>query len=668
MALEQANEFRQALESAKAELADQFKDLMDAVKREQNTDRKLLNEAQSSSDNELKTARSVDNMSNKLQDLLSIQSSMISELTNLNNSIKQIGENFQNMQQGGSESSFNQTSPQTTGGDSTAFLLGGGMAVAAAGITATAMDSGSSERSGSEVITRSVESGEVANQVRSGLMERFTSEQMGLDESTAAMITEAFVMNMLDESGLRPDAIEAVPNVHGTRGRGLYQLTGSRRDEYEERYGDDYSIDNQLDFLIYELSNSESSAWESILESSNVGEAAQQIVRRFLRPAAEHRDRRSRQYGADTRTREQALEDLSLILENETVETGEPSSQFLRIDLMKTMVRREETDTRLRQFGGSREDGSFWQQGGQGPHDYNYSDYSLGTSFEWEGSLPSDISEGLNEITLSDGTLANFYVSRVGDNFVSSHLVYAEQHGGFQPGDPINLSYNQAQTEASEIEGNIISLQTLETIAQEFSPEERETMMTIGGDATGSVEEAISVASMRRAEGQSLLPTTIEPTSVFGTTLPELEDISGGGGDTTLQGGSDDLIEEMSVEPMTSVNTPTLAGVLEASGEIDAVPEMPDILQDYVPIAPGLTADGMMGVVPGLQGSPEVQAAMAEQQAATTEQTAGGGTGGSRSVEPSPEISANILGRFGWGENLIKYYGLEDIIQTNMLQ
>jgi len=126
----------------------------------------------------------------------------------------------------------------------------------------------------------------VADQVRQGLIAR----------GMPPHIAEAFLWNFQHESGLNPTVVERVPNVHGTRGRGLYQLTGSRRNAFESQYGGDYSIDNQLDWLMYELQGPERSAWERISQAGNTGEAAAAIVTHFLRPAEKHRQRRVAQY------------------------------------------------------------------------------------------------------------------------------------------------------------------------------------------------------------------------------------------------------------------------------------------------------------------------------------------------------------------------------------
>lgn len=129
--------------------------------------------------------------------------------------------------------------------------------------------------------------GTIQSQVYQGLLDRGFPEH----------IAQGFMMNFQDESGFDIDITEAEPNVHGTRGRGLYQLTGARRDAFEAKYGNDYSsLDNQLDFLVEELGGSESRARELIFNSQNAGEAAANIVNNFLRPASEHARERTARY------------------------------------------------------------------------------------------------------------------------------------------------------------------------------------------------------------------------------------------------------------------------------------------------------------------------------------------------------------------------------------
>lgn len=120
-----------------------------------------------------------------------------------------------------------------------------------------------------------------------------------------AHVAQGFVMNMMDESGLRPGINEAAPIVPGSRGGfGLYQLTGPRRTAYEQfafqRGVDPADANAQLDFLDYEMKGPESRAAKSILSTRNPQEAAVAIARDFLRPASEHLQNRVARYsGAD---------------------------------------------------------------------------------------------------------------------------------------------------------------------------------------------------------------------------------------------------------------------------------------------------------------------------------------------------------------------------------
>ncbi len=109
-------------------------------------------------------------------------------------------------------------------------------------------------------------------------------------------IAQGFMSNFRDESAFKLDITEAEANVHGTFGKGLYQRTGSRREAYESKYGNDWSLDNQLDALMVELATNEKSAWNKIKNTKTAGEAGASIVTNFLRPAAKHRKARAASY------------------------------------------------------------------------------------------------------------------------------------------------------------------------------------------------------------------------------------------------------------------------------------------------------------------------------------------------------------------------------------
>ncbi|GHA15111.1 hypothetical protein GCM10007989_07330 [Devosia pacifica] len=146
-------------------------------------------------------------------------------------------------------------------------------------------------KASTQISGASLPQGERATYIREGLVSR------GLPEHVA----DAFVLNFRDESGLDPGINERNPIVPGSRGGyGLYQLTGPRRRAYEafaqQRGVDPSDVDAQLDFLMTELEGPEARAAQSILGASDTGTAAAAIVRDFLRPAPEHRDRRASAY------------------------------------------------------------------------------------------------------------------------------------------------------------------------------------------------------------------------------------------------------------------------------------------------------------------------------------------------------------------------------------
>lgn len=125
--------------------------------------------------------------------------------------------------------------------------------------------------------------------------------QRGLPDYAA----QGIVMNLEDESGLDTGINEIAPLVPGSRGGyGLAQWTGPRRvalEQYAAQSGapaDD--LDTQLDFLMTELKGPESRAYESLMASGNAGDAGAAFVTDFLRPAAQHRERRVAEYQGST--------------------------------------------------------------------------------------------------------------------------------------------------------------------------------------------------------------------------------------------------------------------------------------------------------------------------------------------------------------------------------
>lgn len=109
-------------------------------------------------------------------------------------------------------------------------------------------------------------------------------------------IIQGIMMNMQDESGFKADITEAQANVHGTFGKGLYQLTGSRRDSFEAKYGNDYSVSNQIENMMQEFQTTEKGAYNKMLNAKSSGEVGQIVVEKFLRPAKQHQIHRGNKY------------------------------------------------------------------------------------------------------------------------------------------------------------------------------------------------------------------------------------------------------------------------------------------------------------------------------------------------------------------------------------
>ena len=126
-----------------------------------------------------------------------------------------------------------------------------------------------------------------AQQIVSGLIQR------GVPAPAAYGLAGNFAV----ESGFDPGINEAAPVVPGSRGGfGLAQWTGPRRRQLENfaaSQGRDVSDpEAQLDFLMWELGNTERAAGQAIMAAQTPEDAARIVSERFLRPGVPHLDRR----------------------------------------------------------------------------------------------------------------------------------------------------------------------------------------------------------------------------------------------------------------------------------------------------------------------------------------------------------------------------------------
>ena len=114
-----------------------------------------------------------------------------------------------------------------------------------------------------------------------------------LERGMPEHIAQAFMDSFASESGLDPTINEREPLVEGSRGgRGLYQLTGSRRTDFENKYGTDYNWQDQIDNLFAELEGPEARAADAIYGTNNREGAVRAITWKFLRPAVDNSDHR----------------------------------------------------------------------------------------------------------------------------------------------------------------------------------------------------------------------------------------------------------------------------------------------------------------------------------------------------------------------------------------
>ena len=411
---DQVSEFRKEALNSTDKIAEISKVLKEALDNQSASIGRAEDEIAASSQYEETQASTITGISNSLSELLGVQKEILDSLKGLNKGIDNVSQ-----QQGDSLEEGGNAAVDANPIASSSVFSSGSLPMTALASFGGSGGGGGYGGGGSSGAAPSIPKGEMAETLKAGIVERLVSdEELAVDPEKAEMIAEAFVMNFDDESGLDPNVIERVPNIYGTRGKGLYQLTDTdpgvgRRSDYERIYGDDYSIENQLDFLVQELKTSENSAWNKIKDSETVGEAAGKIVSDFLRPADEYKIERSNRYSGDRRT----TSDFDGVVEI-------PES----IDGALTPL-----------------------------------------TLNWGGELPENITEGSNETTLIDPVSGNpfgvnFEVEEVDGNFVTVGPVTLAQDTDLEgisgaAGDPVDVSAEMAQDLADQT-GASLDLET----------------------------------------------------------------------------------------------------------------------------------------------------------------------------------------------------------------
>lgn len=86
--------------------------------------------------------------------------------------------------------------------------------------------------------------------------------------------------NLMQESGGNIKAISG----DGHNSYGIAQWTGKRKYKLFNMYGNNPSLDNQLDFLWWELNNTEKASLEALKNTNTIDEATRVFMRKFERP------------------------------------------------------------------------------------------------------------------------------------------------------------------------------------------------------------------------------------------------------------------------------------------------------------------------------------------------------------------------------------------------
>ena len=103
--------------------------------------------------------------------------------------------------------------------------------------------------------------------------------------------------NLMQESGGNIKAISG----DGHYSYGIAQWTGKRKSKLFSMYGNNPSLDNQLDFLWWELNNTEKASLEALKNTNTVDEATRVFMRKFERPDPKYANfNRRLKYAKDT--------------------------------------------------------------------------------------------------------------------------------------------------------------------------------------------------------------------------------------------------------------------------------------------------------------------------------------------------------------------------------
>lgn len=692
---ENISQFKAALNQFKSELEERFDFLLKTIEKEQAVDRKISNFASESSQNEQSTTRQVSNLNSKLQDMLSLNSNILREIKEVNISFRDIAESVNNA------------------GGSGGGLLGGGILGGVAGglIGSGIMNSGAGISGSGGLYQPSTSGGGGNFQPSSAPNVGVQTRQIeNLDYSSLSDIEGLFSGNVSEAASIRynnpgamypagwqsefggtdpqtriggghriamyPDMQSGAAALFALLNRGLYRE--SSVSEAIDTWSGGNNVSSYLDMLAQFGIGSDEIISDILADPERAVILAAAMSRHETgHPYPLSADEWMGAYASSGVPEEYGIETTPLEpIPSESRNTD--ISQILgsedeRVAVGKIPTREEYNSSGV--FGARlyHPEYNSWHGGATGR---DWADYSQFLYPVWESEeLPEGLSLGLNTRTITDPISGeerevSFNVIRENGFYTTSGPVVDNENSS-----PVRISVNSGLNIADQLEGGTLPSQN-QAAAIYQNADIQETRIegnTLGADPTGA-ESILSQGGMEeiRAYDEFLmgegglfqgLETNIE-SQEFGPRITQEE---------TQELSLSDYFEPLQysgITPETDIFTMTadLSGIVlsDALENADMLsPEEETLVSDLsdpfsdLNQSPSRATDMLLAGLESEGITPPEETPSASQP----QRRGGGGP-----APQSEQLNANVIGRFNWGERIIRYYSLQSSIRTNMLQ
>lgn len=685
MSEENISIFRQELERVKTQFEDKFQDIMASVRADRENDKRTLQMVNENINNDRKAINQNRALNDKLETLLNVQNTMLSELRSMNNSIKDLS--------GGG------------GGMGGILAAGGAAAAAGAGLTAASFFGmgGDTDPAGNGGGTRDTGGGRTRDTGGDGGTR--TTSGTSDQRDTALMVYDSFI-----NAGFSPDQARALTGeVHrenAFRNRylfgshsdpanqanniGMISWQGPRRDALLQ-FMRDYESENEVNLFgsngemlqTQEVLNVQAMFLRGEMESGSHGgsqtqneriqewlsnpnpsneESIQAVGGDFIRWALNNPTYRS----SGLRNRQAGLDILDEALERRNNADDTPDAERVEGDITTYSTITGTDDNRVAvgkiplrpNDNNARMYHPRYSSRHAGEEGKEWADYSQFLYPTWEGGeLPEGYSLGPNTRTITDPLTGE-------ERRISFNII--ENDGFFTTSGPVIDVDENSPVRISVDSGTNISGQ----LGGAELPT-REQAKAIYDTADTRVEDIVGNTEGNDPRGADPYYTPQSGITPSGDAERRAFDeyLFREGGPFTR--GEATIPEEPVVTPENDVTGGSTRE--RRRGQEPQEPEQDETITEF----PTLADQFMSGESPtSTDLSPAVETALApdlpepptEEDSGETPRrtTTTGGGGGSREPE-QPQIESNAIGRFPWAEKIIKYYNLSDMIKTNML-